>query len=66
MIVRQGAGGLAVEKARDFLNTLFAIESANAESLIALAKTNGLTVHTTAPFSEAEGPEEFPAPAGTR
>jgi hypothetical protein len=62
MILRQAAAGMAVEKARDFQNTLFAIDPAVPENLVAVAKTNGLTVHTTAPFTEADGPEEFAAP----
>jgi len=63
MILRQDAAEMAGEKAKQFLNTLFAMESPVAADLAALAKTNGLTVQTTAPFSEADGPEEFPAPA---
>jgi len=63
MILRQSAAEMAKAKAKEFLNTLFAMEPTRPENLVALAKTNGLTVHATAPFSEAEGPEEFPAPA---
>jgi hypothetical protein len=62
MILRQSGAAMAEDQAKQFLNTLFAMDPALPENLVALAKTNGLTVHTTAPFSEAEGPEEFPAP----
>ena len=63
MILRQSAAAMAGDQAKQFLNTLFAMDPALPENLVALARTNGLTVHTTAPFSEAEGPIEFPASA---
>jgi len=63
MIVREEAAKSALDQARQFAKTLFAINEADATTLLLLAKTNGLTAHTTAPFTEADGPEEFPAPA---
>jgi len=62
MILRQSAAAMAGDEAKQFLNTLFAMDPAVPENLVTLAKKNGLTVHTTAAFSEADGPEEFPAP----
>ncbi|MGA2243351.1 MAG: SurA N-terminal domain-containing protein [Verrucomicrobiota bacterium] len=62
MILREEAAKAALEQARQFAKTLFAIDSADANTLLLLAKTNGLTARTTTPFSEVDGPEEFPAP----
>jgi hypothetical protein len=63
MVLRQYAGEMAVNKGREFLTALFKLEPVAPENFVLLAKTNGLTVHTTEPFAEAEGPAEFPAPA---
>lgn len=60
--LRQEAGKTALEQARQFAKTLFSVENANANTLLLLAQTNGLKAQITAPFSEAEGPEEFAAP----
>jgi hypothetical protein len=68
MIIRQGtanvegAAGLAQDKAREFLKPLFAMDPVSGENLVALAKTNGLLVQTTGPFTEENGPSEFLAP----
>jgi hypothetical protein len=68
MFIRQGSAnaegtlGMAEDKAREFLKPLFAMDPVSGENLVALAKTNGLTVQTTEPFSEEEGPSEFLAP----
>ncbi|HUC84657.1 MAG TPA: SurA N-terminal domain-containing protein [Candidatus Acidoferrales bacterium] len=62
MIVREEAAKEAVDQARQFAKTLFAIDGANANTLLLLAKTNGLQARTTAPFSEEDGPAEFAAP----
>jgi hypothetical protein len=62
ILLRQEAAKAAEDKARQFVNTLFAIEPVDPENLVRLAQTNGLTVHATAPFSATEGPEEFAAP----
>ena len=63
MLLRKSAADTAADKARQFLNVLFAMDPVSPENLVTLAKTNGLTVHTTAPFTEADGPDEFPASA---
>ncbi len=63
MVLRQGAGGMAAEAAKDFVVELFKMDPLSPDNLVTLAKTKGLTVHTTAPFTEADGPEEFAAPA---
>jgi hypothetical protein len=63
MILRQEAAKEAGEQARQFVNTLFAMEPVDPENLVRLAQTNGLAVHTPAPFSATEGPEDFAAPA---
>jgi hypothetical protein len=60
-ILRKNAGLAAIDQARQFVNTLFAMSPVMPENLEALAKKNGLAVHTTAPFSEADGPAEFAA-----
>jgi len=62
LIIRQGAGALATEKAKEFLTTLFAMDPPLPQNFVALARTNGLVVHTTAPFTQTEGPAEFMAP----
>jgi hypothetical protein len=63
MFLRQAAAGLAVEEAKSFLKELFAMDPVKADNLVTLAKKKGLPVHATAPFTEAEGPDEFAAPA---
>jgi hypothetical protein len=63
LITRQEAGGEAATKAKDFLRELFAMEPVAADNLVALAKTNGIAVGTTMPFTEEEGPMELSAPA---
>lgn len=62
-ILHQTALPMAQDKARQFLTELFAMSPVAPENLVALAKTNGLTVRTTEPFSASEGPAEFPASA---
>jgi hypothetical protein len=63
MILRQAAMAAAADQARQFVTELFAMDPVAPENLVALAKKKELSVHTTAPFTEAEGPEEFAAPA---
>ncbi|HEX9047231.1 MAG TPA: SurA N-terminal domain-containing protein [Verrucomicrobiae bacterium] len=63
LILHQEALTEAVAQARAFASDLFAIEPATPENLVTVANRKGLTVHTTAPFSEAEGPQDFPATA---
>jgi hypothetical protein len=62
-ILRQYAAEAAKDKAREFLKPLFAMEPVSGDNLIALARTNGLMVQTTEPFTQEEGPAEFAAPA---
>ena len=61
--LRQTGQSLAVEAARQFTRELFAMVPLSPENLVTLARKKGLAVRATAPFSNAEGPEEFPAPA---
>jgi hypothetical protein len=63
MILREFAKGFAADQAKQLLVPLFAIDPPNAANLVTLARTNGLTVHTTAPFSREDGPAEFVEPA---
>ena len=63
LILRQAAQAAAVEEARQFAKELFAMDPVSSDNLATLAKKKSLTVHTTAPFPENLGPEEFPAPA---
>jgi len=63
MILRQAAAGAAEAQARQFVTELFAMDPVSPENLAALARQKGLPIRTTAPFTEADGPEEFPAPA---
>lgn len=62
VLIHNRALTAAAQQARDFVTPLFAMEPVKPENLAALAKQMGLTVHTTAPFSAAYGPEEFMAP----
>jgi hypothetical protein len=62
-MLRQTAQSLAVEDARQFDRELFAKTPVAPENLVALAKQKNIAVQTTAPFSETDGPQEFPAPA---
>jgi len=63
LLIRNRALVNARQQANDFATTLFAVEPVKPENFTTLAKENGLTIRTTAPFSENEGPEEFSAPA---
>lgn len=62
-IVRQAAAKAALDDAMKLVNPLFAMDPPLPDNLVSLAKKDGLTVHATAPFSEADGPVEFPASA---
>jgi hypothetical protein len=62
MILREEAAKLAVEASRQFAKTLFAIDAANANTLLLLAETNGLTAHTTPPFNETDGLDDLAVP----
>lgn len=60
-LLRQEEVKEASEQAMEFIKPLFAMDPPVPDNLVQLAKKDGLTVHTTAPFSEAEGPAEFSA-----
>src|SRR5208282_3114533 len=62
LLMRNRALTDASQQANDFANALFALEPVNPENLATVAKQKGLTVHPTAPFASAYGPEEFNAP----
>ncbi|HEU6448462.1 MAG TPA: SurA N-terminal domain-containing protein [Verrucomicrobiae bacterium] len=62
-LIRRNAAAEATSRAKDFANNLFAMTPVKASNLATLAKKEGLTVKTTAPFGEQFGPEEFLAPA---
>ena len=62
-IFRKDAFDDAKAAANDFAPGLFAMEPARPENLASCAKSNGLAVHVTAPFSASAGPQEFDAPA---
>ena len=61
--LRQAEGRLAVQQARQFVTKLYAMEPVAGSNLVTLAQSSGLAVHTTAPFTEEEGPAEFAASA---
>ena len=63
IIIRQRALEEAKAAANEFAGAVFAQDPVKPENLIALAKQKGLKLSTTAPFSAADGPEEFNAPA---
>ena len=62
LLIRNRALTDANQQANDFANALFALEPVKPENLATVAKQKGLTVHPTAPFASAYGPEEFDAP----
>jgi hypothetical protein len=67
LLIRNRALTDANQQANDFANALFALvptnEPAKPEILATVAKPKGFTIHLTAPFTSAYGPEEFAAPA---
>ena len=63
ILVRQRATSDARAVANDFATTVFAVEPAKAENLVAAAKQKGLPYGITAPFTANLGPQEFEAPA---
>ena len=63
-IINQRAMGNARVVVNDFAKAVFEVTPASAANLATVAKQKGLTVHVTAPFSLAEGPQEFAAPEG--
>ena len=61
-LIRQRALADARTQANDFANAVVNQTPQRPENLATVAKPMGLTVHTTAPFSNLYGPEEFLAP----
>ena len=62
LLIRNRALADANQQASDFASTLFAVEPVKPENLAAVAKEKGLSVHLTAPFASAYGPQDFEAP----
>ena len=60
-LIRQAATKAAAEDALKLVTPLFAMEPPLAQNLVTLAQKDGLTVHTTAPFSESEWPNDINA-----
>jgi hypothetical protein len=63
-LINQRALAAAKAEVNDFAGAVFKLEPASAGNLDAIAKQKGLKVHVTAPFSAADGPQEFAAPEG--
>jgi len=61
-MLRQAAAKMALDQAGQFVRALFAMDPVSRDNLVTLAKTDGLAVQTTAPFTEEDGPAEFAAP----
>lgn len=64
LLINQRAMAAAKAEVNDFAGAVFKLEPASAGNLDTVAKEKGLTVHVTAPFSAADGPQEFTAPEG--
>jgi len=62
LLIRNRALADANQQAKDFAGALFILEPVKPENLATVAKQKGLTVHLTAPFAKAYGPEDFEAP----
>jgi SurA N-terminal domain len=63
-LIRSRALTAARAQANDLATAVFAMPTARAENLVAVAKQKGLVVQTTAPFAAETGPQEFSAPEG--
>jgi hypothetical protein len=63
LVLRQAAGAAATAQAKEFVTELFAMDPVSPQNLVTLARQKGLAIRTTAPFSEALGPEDLTAPA---
>jgi len=63
-MINQRALTHAKTEVNDFASAVFKMEPATAGNLDAVAKQKGLKVQVTAPFSAADGPQEFAAPEG--
>jgi peptidyl-prolyl cis-trans isomerase D len=64
LMIKQHAMAAAKIEVNDFAGTVFKLEPASAGNLDLIARQKGLKVHVTAPFSAADGPQEFSAPEG--
>ena len=64
LLITQRAQAAAKAEVNDFASAVFKLEPAGAGNLGTVARQKGLTVHVTAPFSAADGPQEFAAPEG--
>jgi hypothetical protein len=62
-LLRRQALMNAAGKAKEFYQTLSAIESAKPENLRIVAASNGLPVSVSAPFDAQEGPKDLEVPA---
>jgi SurA N-terminal domain len=63
-LITQRALSDARVQVNEFAGAVFKLEPASAGNLDAVAKEKGMKVHITAPFSAADGPQEFAAPEG--
>jgi len=63
-MIHQRALAAAKVEVNEFAGEVFKREPASAANLDAVAKEKGLKVRVTAPFSQADGPQEFSAPEG--
>jgi len=63
LIIRQAGAKAAMEDAMKLVTPLFAMDPPLPDNLVTVTKKQGLTVHTTAPFDEEDGPSEFIAPS---
>jgi hypothetical protein len=62
-LIRRQALVFAAGKAKEFYQTLSAMEPARAENLRIVAASNGLPVSVSAPFDAQEGPKDLEVPA---
>lgn len=58
-LIRRQAVAEARQQANDFANDVVNLSPVRPENLATVAKQKSLTVHSTAPFSQVYGPEEF-------
>jgi len=60
-LLRRAAAQAAMDDALKLVTPLFAMEPTQPQNLVTMAQKNGLTVHTTAPFSNTEWPNDIDA-----
>ena len=63
-LITQRALADARTEVNEFAGAVFKLEPTSTANLTTIAQQKGLTVHITAPFSAADGPQEFAAPEG--